>query len=128
MGELASALLGAEKLQAALEAHVQRQGDALVQLADNILAGGRLPILRTVTPQVLVTIGIEDLLDPVTGPAAERLGFGATISAARARWLACDGTITKVHHGFRIERHPDGSWHTYRPDGTEILIPTPLRA
>jgi hypothetical protein len=131
------------------------------------------------------------------------MGFGAQISAARARWLACDGTITrvvigpesqpldlgrekritpphlrraveirdvtcvfagcsaphhwcdvhhvlewhaddgptsldnsgllcerhhtKVHHGFRIHRDPAGRWHTYRPDGTEILIPTPLR-
>jgi hypothetical protein len=27
-----------------------------------------------------------------------------------------------VHHGFRIQRDPDGRWHTYRPDGTEILI------
>jgi hypothetical protein len=34
---------------------------------------------------------------------------------------------TKVHHGFRIHRDPDGRWHTYRPDGTEILIPPPLR-
>ena len=29
---------------------------------------------------------------------------------------------TKVHHGFRIERDAGGRWHTYRPDGTEILI------
>ena len=138
-----------------------------------------------------------DLVDPATGPGAARTGFGAEISAARARWLACDGNITrivigpegqpldlgrtkrvvpphlrravelrdrhcvfagchapaywcdvhhlvhwvddgetclensallcerhhtKVHHGFRIERDPDGRWHTYRPDGTEILI------
>ena len=131
-------------------------------------------------------------------PAPRRTGFGARISAARARWLACDGTIsriiigpdgqpldlgrsqrivpphlrksprgprpglrlrrlltprptgatptmssngsshdgptsienaallcerhhTKVHHGFRIERQPDGRWRTWRPDGTEIL-------
>jgi Domain of unknown function (DUF222) len=27
-----------------------------------------------------------------------------------------------VHHGFRVERQPDGTWRTYRPDGTEILI------
>src|SRR4051812_30447482 len=32
---------------------------------------------------------------------------------------------TKVHHGFRIERDPGGRWHTYRPDGTEILIGPP---
>ncbi len=28
----------------------------------------------------------------------------------------------KVHHGFRVERPPDGRWRTYRPDDTEILI------
>ncbi|MCU1613499.1 MAG: endonuclease, partial [Frankiales bacterium] len=36
--------------------------------------------------------------------------------------LLCERHHTKVHHGFRIERQPDGRWHTYRPDGTEILI------
>ncbi|MCF6746762.1 DUF222 domain-containing protein, partial [Blastococcus sp. KM273128] len=30
------------------------------------------------------------------GPGAATLGFGATISAARARWLACDGGITRI--------------------------------
>jgi hypothetical protein len=23
---------------------------------------------------------------------------------------------------FRVERGPDGRWHTYRPDGAEILL------
>jgi hypothetical protein len=41
--------------------------------------------------------------------------------------LLCEAHHTKVHHGFRIERQPDGTWHTYRPDGTEILIGAPLR-
>jgi hypothetical protein len=36
--------------------------------------------------------------------------------------LLCERHHTKVHHGFRIQRDPDGRWHTYRPDGTEILI------
>jgi hypothetical protein len=154
-------------------------------------------LLRTVKPHVIVTLGIADLMDPATGPGAGTTGFGATLSAARARWLACDATITrivldpdgqpldvgrskrvvpahlrravelrdghcvfagcaapshwcevhhllewihggqtsldnsglvcerhhtKVHHGFRIQRDPGGRWHTYRPDGTEILI------
>jgi hypothetical protein len=203
--------VGGEKLQAALESIVQagrcagdtrtraqQQGDALVQLADLALASGTLPVLRTVKPHVFVTIGLDDLADPATGPAAAETGFGALISAARARWLACDGTLTrvimgpdgrvldlgrdqrivpphlrravelsdrhcvfagcgapthwcdvhhvrewladegptslensallcerhhtKVHHGFRVERDPDGIWHTYRPDGTEIVI------
>jgi hypothetical protein len=34
----------------------------------------------------------------------------------------------KAHHGFRVERDPRGRWHTYRPDGTEILIGPPLFA
>ncbi|WP_138758389.1 HNH endonuclease signature motif containing protein [Modestobacter altitudinis] len=204
-----------EKFEAALESMVQAnrpQGDdrtraqqladALVQLCDNALASGGLPKLRTVKPQVVLNLDIDDLIDPATGPGAARTGFGGQISAARARWLACDASMsrivmgpdgvlldlgrdhrvvtpglrkavelrdghcvfagcgaptywcdvhhlthwifggetslensgllckrhhTKVHHGFRIERVPGGRWHTYRPDGTEILIGTLLR-
>ncbi len=36
--------------------------------------------------------------------------------------LLCERHHTKVHHGFRIERQPDGRWRTWRPDGTEILL------
>ncbi|UOY04000.1 HNH endonuclease [Blastococcus sp. PRF04-17] len=206
--------VGGEKLQAALESIVQadrpngdtrsraqQQADALVQLADNALAAGQLPILRTVKPHVAVRIDLDDLVDPAAGPAVAEMGFGAQISAARARMLACDGSIsrivfgpdghpldlgrshrvvppslrrtvehrdggcvfagcgapthwcdvhhfvhwadggetsldnsallcerhhTKAHHGFRVERQPDGRWHTHRPDGTEILIGQPL--
>jgi hypothetical protein len=206
--------VGAEKFQAAIEpfvqadrpagddrTRVQRQGDALVQLADNALAAGDLPTLRGHKPQIAVVIDLADLVDPATGPGAGRMGFGATISAARARWLACDGAVsrvvfgpdgapldlgreqrlasrwirraaelrdkgcvftgcgapthwcdvhhlihwidgggtslensallcerhhTKVHHGFRVERQPNGRWRTWRPDGTEILLGPPL--
>src|SRR3954467_834072 len=208
--------VGGEKLRAALESMVQadrpagdrrtraqRLGDALVQAADILLASGTLPVLRTVKPHVLVTIDIGDLADPGTTPAAATTGFGATISAARARWPACDAGLsrvvfgpdraptelgrthrvvppqlrravevrdrhcvftgcaapthwcdvhhlvhwiddgettldnsallcerhhTKVHHGFRIERPPDGRWRTWRPDGTEILLAEPFLA
>jgi hypothetical protein len=209
--------VGGEKVQAALESIVQANrpkgdlrnraqqlADALVQLADNALASGNLPFLRTVKPHVVVTIGIDDFAGPHTGPGAATTGFGARISAARARWLACDGNIsrivigpegqpldlgrtkrsfpphmrtaldirdtgcvftgcfapthwcdahhvlewslhdgptsvenaallcerhhTKVHHGFRIERQPDGRWRTWRPDGTEILLHPDLLA
>ncbi|MGY1728115.1 DUF222 domain-containing protein [Geodermatophilus sp. SYSU D01062] len=208
--------VGGERLQTALEAHVQadrptgdartraqRLGDALVQPCDNVLAAGTLPQLRGHEPQVAVVIDLEDLVDPAGSRNAGRMGFGATISAARARWLACDGTVsrvvfgpdgapldlgreqrlmsrhirraaelpdggcvfafcgaptwwcdvhhlvhwidggntgldnsallcerhhTKVHHGFRVERQPTGTWRTYRPDGTEITTPAPLLA
>ncbi|WP_091441444.1 HNH endonuclease signature motif containing protein [Geodermatophilus poikilotrophus] len=206
--------MGGEKLQAALESLVQagrgageertrgqQLADALVQLCDNQLASGQLPVLRGHKPQVIVKVGIEDLVDPATGRGAAELGFGATVSAARARWLACDGAVsrivlgpggmplehgrtvrlvpphvrraaevrdggcvftgcgapthwcdvhhllawidggqtslansallcerhhTKVHHGFRVERQPDGRWRTRRPDGSEIRT-GPLR-
>ncbi len=104
--------VGGEKLQAALEAHVQadrpagddrtraqRQGDALVQLADNALATGQVPVLRTVKPHVAVRIDLDDL---ASGEGTATTGFGAVISAARARWLACDGRISRVVFG------PDG--------------------
>jgi hypothetical protein len=110
------AAVGGEKLCAALESVVQadrpagdrrtraqRLGDALVQLADTLLAAGTLPVLRTVTPHVLVTIDIGDLADPGPTPAAATTGFGATLSAARARWLACDAGISRIVFG------PDGA-------------------
>ena len=206
--------VGGEKLQAALESIVQADrpkgdrrtraqqlADALVQLADNALAAGNLPFLRTVKPSVVVTIKGSDLLDPATGPATATGAFDSLLSAAKARQLACDGAITpvyldadglpldvgrtkrvvpphirravevrdetcvfagcgapkfwcdvhhlihwlfggdtslensallcerhhtKVHHGFSVVRGPDGRWRTYRPDGAEILIGTPL--
>ena len=203
--------VGGKKVVAAVESLVQanrpagdtrtrsqQQADALVQLVDNQLAAGTLPFLRTVKPHVFVTIDVDDLADPATGPGAGETGYGARISAARTRWLACDGSVsrvvmgpegrpldvgrdhrlfpphirkamelrdkgcvfagchapthwcdahhllawefggvtsednggllcerhhTKVQHGFRIERDTGGRWHTYRPDGTEILVP-----
>src|SRR3954449_98312 len=101
--------VGGEKVQAALESFVQADrpagdmptraqqlGDALVQLADVALASGDLPILRTVKPHVIVTIQGDDLADPAAGPCSAATGFGAHISAARARWLACDGAISRM--------------------------------
>ena len=40
--------------------------------------------------------------------------------------LLCERHHTKVHHGFRVERQPDGRWRTWRPDGTEIRIGSPI--
>jgi hypothetical protein len=207
--------VGGEKAQAALESIVQahrpagdertraqRLADAFVQLVDNQLAFGHLPQTRTVKPQLGILIDAEALFDPAVGPSAATAGFGATLSAARARWAACDGQVTRivldadglpldvgrtqrlvpahirravevrdrgcifagchaptwwcdthhkiewasggqtslensallcerhhtqVHHGLRIDRQPDG-WHTYRPDGTEILVSPEMEA
>src|SRR4051812_32316234 len=208
--------VGGEKVEAALESIVQanrpkgdqrnraqQQAEALVQLCDNQLAAGHLPTLRGTKPQVVVTVGVEDLLDPAVNPNAAQTGFGTTLSAARARWMACDANVTRivlgpdgqpldlgrtvrlvpphlrkavvqrdrhcvfagcqaphhwcdvhhllewmlggetslensgllcerhhtpVHHGLRVEGDTGGRWHTYRADGTEILIPEPLLA
>jgi hypothetical protein len=202
--------MGTEKLSAALESILQtnrpvgdersltqRRADALVQVCDIHLGCGTLPLLRTVRPHVAVRVDLDDLIDPATGMAGADLGFGAVISAARARWAACDADLaryvlgsdgvpldygrdqrlvtpelrkavqlrdghcvfagcdappwwcevhhvvhwlfggetslensgmlcerhhTQVHHGFRVERDQTGRWHTYRPDGTEILV------
>ena len=107
--------VGGERLRMALEAiaqaerpagdtrtRAQQLADALVQLADNQLATGQLPQLRSVKPQVVVTIPIADLMDPSTGHGAAETGFGETISAARARWMACDGDVMRIVMG------PDG--------------------
>ena len=114
-GRLELDAVGGEKVKAAVESivqadrpkgdertRVQQNADALVQLADNQLASGDLPVLRTVKPHVVVGIDLDDLVDPATGAGAAELGFGATISAARARHLACDGSISRIVMG------PDG--------------------
>jgi hypothetical protein len=104
--------VGGEKFEAMLESFVQADrpagdrrtraqqlADALVQAADVALASGRLPTLRTVKPHVIVTIPLADLVDPASCPGAARTGFGAEISAARARLLACDGNVTRIVTG-----------------------------
>ena len=102
--------VGGEKVQAAIESIVQaarprgdertraqQNADALVQLCDNALASGALPTCRTVKPHLVVTIDVEDLVDTsTTGHGAAQTGFGARISAARARWLACDATVSRM--------------------------------
>jgi hypothetical protein len=174
----------------------QQLADALVQLADNQLASGKLPFLRKSKPTVVVTTTLDDLTAAATAGGATSAGsFGAAFTAAKTRMLACDSTVvrivfgpdsvpmdlgrefrlvpkhlrraveardrgcvftgcpapahwcdvhhvvhwiddgetslensallcerhhTQVHHGFTISR-ADGRWHTYRPDGTEIL-------
>ena len=50
--------------------------------------------------------------------------FGGATSLENSA-LLCERHHTKVHHGYRIERDPGGRWHTYRPDGTEILLAPP---
>ena len=74
----------------------QRRGDALVQLCDLALASGQLPILRTVRPQVVVTIDHEALADRAGGPDVARTGMNGRVSAATARWIACDSKVSRI--------------------------------
>ena len=83
------------------------------------VGGSRVLPLRTVKPQVIVTIPLEDLVDPATGAGAATTGSGATISAARARWVACDAGIT------RVVLDPDGVPLDY--GRTKRLVPAGLR-
>src|SRR4051794_28249361 len=96
--------IGGEKVKTALESilqadrpkgdrrsRAQQLADAAVQMADNQLASGDLPVLRTAKPNVVVTIPVADLVDSATGAAAATTGFGSLVSAAKARMLACDG-------------------------------------
>ena len=107
--------VGGEELQAALESIVQaarpagdtrtraqQQADALVKLCDDQPASGSLPTLRTVKPHVVLDVDIDDLVDPGTGAGSAETGFGATISAARTRGVACDASISRIVMG------PDG--------------------
>jgi hypothetical protein len=50
--------------------------------------------------------------------------FGGDTSLENSA-LLCERHHTKMHHGFTIERDTAGRWHTYRPDGTEILVLRP---
>jgi hypothetical protein len=101
--------VGGEKLQAALEAilqagrckgdrrtRAQQLADSLVQLADNALASGDLPICRTVKPHVVVTVNSEDLADPDPNKGAATTGFGDLLSSRKARWIACDAQVTRL--------------------------------
>ncbi|MEU2351168.1 DUF222 domain-containing protein [Modestobacter sp. NPDC049651] len=107
--------VASEKVQAAIESQVQadrpkgdtrtraqQNADAFVQIADNQLAAGNLPVLRSEKPHVVLQIKLEDLIDPATGAQTASMGLGAQISAARARWLACDAVVSRVIMG------PDG--------------------
>src|SRR4051794_19519394 len=100
--------VGGERFQAALESilqatrpkgdprtRAQMLADALVQLCDNQLAAGDLPVLRKSKPQVVVTIGLAELLDPATRPAGAMTGLGVTLFAARPRWPAFHAELTR---------------------------------
>jgi hypothetical protein len=104
--------VGGETVHAALEAvmnghrpaddrrtHAERQGDALVELCRQALAGGQLPDVRGERPQIRVDI---DLLALCAERGTAELPFAGPITAETARRLACDASVLRIITG------PDG--------------------
>ena len=123
--------VGGEKVQAVLESMVQanrpagdlrtraqRLADAFVQWADNALAAGDLPILRTVKPHVLVMIGIDDLADPDAGP-----GAGEPASAPDLRRPGPLAGLRRHHHPGRHRPRRSAAGPRPQPPG----VPPHLR-
>ena len=67
-----------------------------MQWADTTLATGAAPRWRGIRPHLAVKVDLQDLVDPDRGPATARTGFGAILSAARARWAGCDADLTRL--------------------------------
>jgi hypothetical protein len=103
--------VGTEKVRAALEAvlrasrpagdtrtRAQQLADALVQLADLHLGCGTLPMTRGVKPHVGLHVDAGDLVNGDDGDrtVVASAAFGAQLSVARARWLACDADLTRI--------------------------------
>ena len=101
--------VGGETVHAALEAvmngdrpaddqrtHAERQGDALVELCRQALAGGSLPTVRGERAQVRVSI---DLLALCAERGFAELPFAGPITAETARRLACDASVVRILTG-----------------------------
>ncbi len=104
--------VGGETVHTALEAvmnghrpagdrrsYAERQGDALVELCRQALAGGSLPTVRGERAQVRVSI---DLLALCAERGFAELPFAGPITAETARRIACDAGVARILTG------PDG--------------------
>jgi Domain of unknown function (DUF222)/HNH endonuclease len=72
---------------------VQRDADALVELAQRALSIGELPTDGGERPQVVVTVPLAVLAGRI---GAGSLGFGGPINAEVARHIACDARVIPV--------------------------------
>ncbi|MDQ3990017.1 MAG: HNH endonuclease, partial [Actinomycetota bacterium] len=70
-----------------------RQGDALVDAAQQILGFGKLPDCGGERPHVTVTLGWDDLRDGLRGAL---LDYGPALHPETARILACDAGVVPV--------------------------------
>lgn len=79
---------------------VQRDADALVELAQRALGSGELPRDGGERPQVVVTVPLAVLQGRI-GTAS--LGFGGPLAAEAARRIACDARLIPAVLGTRSE-------------------------
>ena len=68
----------------------RRNADALVEAMTSLLDEGELPARGGQRPHLVLTMGLNDLID---GLGVATLDTGGQLSAAEARCLACDATI-----------------------------------
>jgi hypothetical protein len=71
----------------------QRNGDALVEACGILLDDAVLPTAGGQRPHLVVTIGLQQLID---GLGSATLDYGGSIDAATARRLACDSCVVPV--------------------------------
>ena len=96
----------------------QRRADGLVELARQVLEGGRTRRVNGVKPHLTMTVSAETLRRTPGAPGAS-LRWGAVVPAETARRLACDASITEV--GLTAEGDPLAYGRTRR------TIPPALR-
>jgi len=68
----------------------RRDADALVEAMTSLLDEGELPTRAGQRPHLVLTMGLNELID---GLGSAALDTGGRLSAAEARCLACDATI-----------------------------------
>jgi hypothetical protein len=122
----------AKARQAACDAELRRY---LLDLDGELLDLGRSQ--RLVTPGLRKAVELRDETCVFAGCGAPAYWcevhhvvhwlFGGDTSLENSA-LLCERHHTQVHHGFALERDSEGRWHTYRPDGTEILTMGPMPA
>jgi hypothetical protein len=122
-------LSAAKARQIACDAELRRY---LIDPDGELLDLGRSQ--RLVTPALRTAVELRDeacVFAGCDGPAwwcdvhhVVHWLFGGETSLENSA-LLCERHHTQVHHGFTIRRDTAGRWHTYRPDGSEILTVRP---
>ena len=99
-----TAIMNGDRPAQDTRSYAERQGEALVALANSALGEGWLPDVRGERPHVRVTIDWQTLSAErgAPGVAGGQLGWAGPINPETARRLACDSSVVRVITG------PDG--------------------